>query len=137
MTAQTPTVLKSYFETGDRPTAAQYGDFIDTACGYKSYVALLTQSGTAAPVATVLQNTIGAVVWSRDTIGAYLCTLLGAFPAGKTYVSPRYQANAADPFTIETQRASDDAVTITAYNNAPTGVDGALTNFPIEIRVYP
>ena len=31
MTIQTSTVLKSYFETGDRPTQAQFADFIDTA----------------------------------------------------------------------------------------------------------
>ena len=33
MTAQTKTVLKSYFETGDTPTQAQFEDLIDTIPG--------------------------------------------------------------------------------------------------------
>ena len=40
---------------------------------YKVYTALLTQSGTDAPVATVLENTIGGgdAIYSRDTTGEY------------------------------------------------------------------
>jgi hypothetical protein len=53
--------------------------------GTKVYRALLTQTGTDAPVATVLENTLGAsVVWTRDDVGAYRATLAGAFPAAKT-----------------------------------------------------
>lgn len=38
----------------------------------KVYVALLTQSGTNAPVATVLKNTLGSeVVWSYTFAGTY------------------------------------------------------------------
>ena len=33
MTAQTKTVLKSYFETGDRPTEQQFADLIDSIPG--------------------------------------------------------------------------------------------------------
>jgi len=40
----------------------------DVTAPYLSYVALLTQSGTNAPVATVLENTIGDIVWSTDGI---------------------------------------------------------------------
>ena len=37
---------------------------------YKVYTALLTQSGTNAPVATVLENTLGGeIVWSRINPG--------------------------------------------------------------------
>jgi hypothetical protein len=39
---------------------------------YKSYVALLTQSGTDAPVATVLKNTIGSISTDYDIEGGYL-----------------------------------------------------------------
>lgn len=31
MAVQTRSVLKTYFETGDKPTAAQFGDLIDSA----------------------------------------------------------------------------------------------------------
>lgn len=40
--------------------------------GYRSYTALLTQTGTDAPVATVLENTIGLNLnWVREYAGGY------------------------------------------------------------------
>lgn len=54
---------------------------------YKVYTALLTQSGTDAPVATVLENTLGGtVVWTRQSAGIYNATLVGAFTENKTYI---------------------------------------------------
>lgn len=51
--------------------------------GVKVYRAVLTQSGTDAPTATVLENTLGGtVVWTRDNPGRYVATLVGAFPVG-------------------------------------------------------
>lgn len=50
---------------------------------YLVYTALLSQSGTDAPVATELQNTLGGeVVWTRTGVGLYVGTLAGAFPIG-------------------------------------------------------
>src|SRR5688500_2623877 len=55
---------------------------------YLVYAALLTQSGTSAPVATVLENTLGGtVVWARSAGGIYTGTLAGAFTADKTALS--------------------------------------------------
>jgi len=52
---------------------------------YKIYRAILNQSGTSAPVATVLENTLGEdVVWAYDGVGLYTGTLAGAFPLLKT-----------------------------------------------------
>ncbi len=51
---------------------------------YKVYSALLTQSGTDAPVATVLENTLGDIVWTRINAGQYECTLTDAFIEDKT-----------------------------------------------------
>jgi len=53
---------------------------------YKVYTALLTQTGTDAPVATVLENTLGDIVWSRVNVGVYLGTLNGAFLSDKTFI---------------------------------------------------
>ena len=56
--------------------------------GAKVYKALLTQTGTSAPVATVLVNTLsGTPVWSRDDVGNYYMTLAGEFLSGKIYAS--------------------------------------------------
>ena len=54
---------------------------------YKVYTALLTQTGTNAPVATILENTVGNIVWSYDSTGEYLGTLTGVFISDKTYFS--------------------------------------------------
>lgn len=53
---------------------------------YKVYSALLTQSGTDAPVATVLENTLGGTpVFSYVGVGEYRLTLTGAFPQLKYF----------------------------------------------------
>ena len=55
---------------------------------YKVYTALLSQSGTDAPVATVLENTLGGdIVWTRTDIGKYKGVIEGGFDANKTYYS--------------------------------------------------
>lgn len=58
-----------------------------TGIKYKVYTALLSQSGTDAPVATVLENTLGGtVVWSYASPGTYVATLSGAFTSNKTFL---------------------------------------------------
>jgi hypothetical protein len=55
---------------------------------YKVYRAILTQTGTAAPVATVLENTFsGTIVWSRMMGGWYQATLANAFTVNKTMIN--------------------------------------------------
>jgi hypothetical protein len=65
--------------------------------GYRSYTALLSQTGTDAPVATVLENTIGNIVWTRESVGKYRGTLTGAFTLNKVIMTPfipGYEGNA-------------------------------------------
>jgi hypothetical protein len=66
---------------------------------YKSYSALVTQTGTDNPVATVLSNDLGGtVVWTRDSVGNYSATLAGAFTENKTifpsFLAPNYESKA-------------------------------------------
>jgi len=54
----------------------------------KIYRAFITQTGTGAPVATVLENTFGGtIVFTRDSAGAYIATLAGAFTLNKTIIN--------------------------------------------------
>jgi hypothetical protein len=99
---------------------------------YKVYTALLTQTGTNAPVATVLENTLGGnIIWTYSSTGEYLGTLAGAFINNKTYFS-----GLADQSTqLKVLRFNNDTV------NVGTGISGVKTNgalnlTPIEIRVY-
>jgi hypothetical protein len=53
---------------------------------YLVYTALLSQTGTNAPVATVLENTLGTtIVWTRDDVGEYIGTFTIS-PTAKLYV---------------------------------------------------
>lgn len=71
-------------------TKGEKGDASPVASlGYKEYVAILEQSGTGDPVATVLVNTLGGVpVWTRVNEGYYYGTLANAFPFAKTHITP-------------------------------------------------
>lgn len=139
--------LKSYFNKGDKPTEAQFVDTIDTLAGggaYKSYMATLTQIGTAAPTIvsngtganTPLENSLGgAIVWTRTGVGAYVGTLTGAFTANKTVLLPS-QSQASDSH-VTMSIASADAVNLNTFNAAQTvTADNRLNTVPIEIRVY-
>jgi len=57
----------------------------------KVYRALLTQSGTDAPVATVLENTLGFVpTYEYSLVGQYNVVSPVGFPAGKTFILFNY-----------------------------------------------
>lgn len=100
------------------------------ALPYLSYVAILDQTGSNAPVATVVANELdGTVVWARLTDGVYTGTLAGVFTADKTvcFISgiPGNTGVAGGA-----RRFSNDVVRVLTPN------DGDLTSFSIEIRVY-
>jgi len=101
---------------------------------YKVYNALLTQSGTSIPVATVLENTLGGTpVWNISADGVYSATLAGAFPIAKTLI---LSANVKD-YTDHVKflvNPSNFVLIYTTKNGVPS--NNVLTNCPIEIRVY-
>jgi hypothetical protein len=53
---------------------------------YTKYIALISQSSTSAPTVIELENTIGPIIWTRNSTGIYYGTLTGAFTLDKTYV---------------------------------------------------
>lgn len=116
---------------------ADMDDIIEPAAGgtsYNLYSALLSQSGTDAPVATVLENTLGGtVVWSYNSQGDYAATLTGAFPSGKTGV---FMGNTNAAFWYG-YRQSDNEVFIQTLNTSEEKIDEGLLDTIIEIRVYP
>jgi hypothetical protein len=97
--------------------------------GVRWYTALLTQSGTNAPVATVLENDLGGtVVWTRNNTGVYFGTLAGAFLADKFFAFPVFSINLGAGESSYTQsRGSDDHVIV------GTRVNGvAADSFPMQ-----
>ncbi len=105
---------------------------------YRKYVALLTQSSTSAPVATILENTIGAIAWSYSATGSYLATLSGVFIDGKTAISispviGQIQAYRNSTSVIEVATcAMENAVGVYSFPAA----NGILYETVIEIRIY-
>lgn len=101
--------------------------------GYTVYTALLTQAGTAVPVATVLQNTTGGTfVWTRQSAGNYTVTASTAlFTVNKTIVFGNY-GNAGPGLThdFDWNRTSDTTITLIVR------ADDKLVNGSFEIRIY-
>ena len=114
----------------------------------KVYRALLTQTGTDAPVATVLENTLGGeVVWTRGSPGTYAGTLANAFTADKTFVNIQGDLTVGDwdggtairAFSIT--RPGSSAVSVQTVLGALGGTwaasDDLLVGQSVEILVYP
>jgi hypothetical protein len=91
MAVQTKTVLKSYFETGDKPTQAQFADLIDSL--FTPYISSQAASFTAS-------DTNG---------GTYLCN--ASSDSGFTATLPT-AATASGPYTIKKVDGSVNPVKI-------------------------
>lgn len=102
---------------------------------YQVYTALLTQSGENAPVATVLENTLGNIVWTRDAEGEYRAELEGAFTINKTVIFCCANTGQGNSVIFD---ADDDETTIhlSTSDFENNLFDSLLDNTPIEIRVY-
>ncbi len=111
--------------------------------GIKVYSALLTQTSTNAPVATILQNTLaGTPVWTRSAQGIYLATLSGAFPLNKTGCSP--VGDGADLSVIFgalpeyfIYRESDNVINLSVADYTGAAADDLLGANLVAITVYP
>jgi len=99
--------------------------------GYTVYTALLTQAGAAAPVATIMQNTLGGTItWTRTGTGAYTATIANAlFTSNKTMV---FINGGSATATANIEWASPTTATVTIDTTA----DSVLTKASIEIRIY-
>jgi hypothetical protein len=82
--------------------------------GYKIYRANIAQGGSGAPVATVLENTLGGdVVWTFDAEEGDKCfgTLAGAFPAADTGL-----LTSANTYSKVLARDNDNTLSISGGN---------------------
>jgi len=114
---------------------------------HKVYVAELNNmgAGNVAPVATVIKNTIGDIVWTRTGVGSYVGTLTGAFTEDKTFLSGQgYSVSTLVGGTGNWPNAqslnSNNANTVSLYNYALnlTAGNNLADNVGmfIEIKVY-
>lgn len=98
---------------------------------YKKYVAIVTQSSTDTPVATVLENNTGQTfTWSRSDVGVY--SIVGNFVVAKTAIFTGVP-NGNIHFAAVT---STTAIAFGTRDSSSTPVDGGMSNTAIEIRLY-
>jgi hypothetical protein len=116
--------------------------------GATVYDAVLTQTGTSAPVATVAQKTIvGTFTWARTSAGLYTLTSTGTpFTANKTQIFMGAAGiNGAFPAQqggLFYRRTSTTVITVETAECDWTGpsftsADGYLTEVAIRIVVTP
>ncbi len=108
---------------------------------YKVYTAILNQVGTAAPVAIVLENTLGfPITFSRSGVGEYFiaATPPSAFTTNKTFVmlggSIAFDVMAGSSAYVYSGGIRIQSAVWDFYPSTPT--DGYIVDTPIEIRVY-
>jgi hypothetical protein len=113
--------------------------WISVSAPYKKYVALLTQTGTNAPTATVLENTLGVVpTFEYAGIGDYRILATGLFIQSKTWYNiTNTGPNGFGGQLVTMEYLSTDRLTINSGTTDGNGANDYLVNCPIEIRVYP
>ena len=117
-------------------TVGQIASFANSySLGYTVYTAALTQAGTAAPVAAVLQNTTGGVfTWSRVNTGKYRVTVSGiTLPANKVVIFE----NATNDLNLGGKITSTTVIDVEQFSSGGGGYsDVMLPGTSIEIRIY-
>lgn len=89
-----------------------------------------------APVATVLENTIGNIWFNYQAQGEYQAVSTNSFPELKTYLYIQ-PASTPDEGSITTYYSGVSSIQITTLTTPPyTVIDGKLYNTSFEIRVY-
>ena len=103
---------------------------------YKVYTALLTQTGTNAPVATVLENTLGyEPIYTYGNVGNYGITLNNAL-FGKIVIVEQYKKMIIQNKIVESYVDNDDFIVLQSRDLTEVPADNILSDDKIEIRVY-
>lgn len=111
-----------------------------TPPSYKVYTALLSQSGTNAPTAIVLENTTNIEInFLRTEAGRYTInySLTGAGPEQVFLIMPQMKLNGFEEQVIYYMVVvTAGLIYLDTYREISGYDDELLTNVPIEIRFY-
>jgi hypothetical protein len=110
----------------------------DVLIQYTKYVANLTQVGTSAPTATIFENSITNIVWTRTATGEYLGTPSTPFDSLSTFV---IIGNVEHDYLASAYINTDGNVVVVTCRSGSGGgghahSDDKLNNSPLEIRIY-
>lgn len=103
---------------------------------YKVYSAILSQTGTNAPTAIVLENTIGSISFSYIIPGMYNITSSGQFTFGKTIIYGNSIITSNGESVAYAYIGTNNCQVVTRDANGTSTNDILGYNF-VEIRVYP
>ena len=95
------------------------------------------QTGTGAPVVTLLANTFngaGTIVWTRLSAGTYEGTLSGVFTADRTFLQIEDSKNADEQTRI--YRKTTSKIEIRTFKGGAL-TDGILNENSVIIEIYP
>jgi len=95
------------------------------------YAILISQTGTADPTVDEQNNSLGAIVWTRQGVGLYAGTLTGAFTEPMLLLCGTNNTNDPDTVVILT-RSTDDEIIVETYQ-ASSPADAKLNDFPIGV----
>jgi len=111
---------------------------VQAGVGYTAYTALLTQTGSAAPVATILKNnTTATLTWARTAGGTYTVTADSSiFTANKTVVFMNYGNPPSESYFPKWVRTSNTVITVTTLDEQGALNDAVLNGAAFEIRIY-
>ena len=103
--------------------------------GYTVYTAALIQTGTSAPVATVLQNTTGGTfTYSYVSVGKYKIEASGIkLPANKVAV---FMSSSTGDLSLGGKISQDDIDVVQFTSGGGGYSDGMEAGTSIEIRIY-
>lgn len=115
-------------------TIADLKEALGIESSYLSYTALLTQTGTDDPTATVLKNNTG-LTWtpSYDDVGNYFLTPSVEPNENKVAV---FSVNAAATGSVEAFYRNG-VINISTKDGTASPFNGILSRSAIEIRIYP
>lgn len=125
------------------------GSGITNVGGIKVWRGLVSQSGSSAPTATVLENSLGTITWARSSAGVYTATVspAGAFTSNKTHILAATPSVDAAGITqpvnaIKAVRTSTTVITFSLRYDSGSDSSGALSDDlwggdSVEILVYP
>lgn len=112
----------------------------------KVYRALVTQSAASAPVATVLENSLGFTpTWTRTTTGVYTITSSAAWTADKTFcIIGQTSADTADSSLVDVVKTFYNSTSVigvyTSINDVGSSYafsDSVLYKTEFQILLYP
>ena len=100
---------------------------------FKEYVAIINQSSTSAPTATVISNELGGTVTlNYVSVGSYTATLTGAFTTNKTIVSIT-SGNSSVSASLFGYSSDSDTIRFGSYDYSGTAKDDLITNLAPHI----